>query len=64
MEKDESLQQKDRRRWITVRSGLKSGYRPVHGLVAPDGWTKWTPGWYDMDSMSSNAATSAPPPPE
>jgi hypothetical protein len=31
---------------IELRTGLKAGYRPVHGLVAPDGWTRWVPGWF------------------
>lgn len=49
---------------MPVRSGLKVGYRPVHGLVAPDGATRWIPGWFDLDSQGRyGAAESAPPPP-
>lgn len=49
---------------IEVHTGLKAGYRPVHGLVAPDGWKYWTPGWFDLDSQGRYATmNSAPPPP-
>jgi len=48
---------------IKVNTSLKAGYRPVHGLVAPDGWTRWVPGWFDLDSQGRYAVTGSPPPP-
>ena len=49
---------------IEIKSGIRAGYRPVHGLVAPDGWTQWTKGWFDLDSQGRYASSdSAPPPP-
>ncbi|GEM_PF-6226754 len=52
---------------LEVKSGLKAGYRPVHGLVAPDGWSNWVPGWFDMDSvgkLAAGAGSTPPPPPQ
>ncbi len=64
MQNNIPLQKKATSRPMPVRSGLKAGYRPVHGLVYPDQMGKWMPGWFDLDSQGRYAeAMSAPPPP-
>ncbi|MEI7989259.1 MAG: hypothetical protein WCI88_09470 [Chloroflexota bacterium] len=50
---------------MKVKSDVRAGYRPVHGLVYPDSLGRWMKGWYDMDSRDrlDNALGGATPPP-
>jgi len=67
MENDTPLQKIEMSWQMPVRSGLKAGYRPVHGLVYPDQAGRWMPGWFDMDSagrLGASESMAPPPPPE
>jgi hypothetical protein len=54
---------------LTLKSGIRAGYRPIHGWVYPDQMKQWMTGWFDLDSTGAmlsggeGATESAPPPP-
>ena len=37
---------------LSVRTDLRAGYRPVQTMVYPNQWGYWTPGWFDLDSLT------------